>query len=78
MEREPYKIKENDQEFEQRMIDETLEINNRRTHLSSFIKSDKFKSLSGYHQGLLIKQSVFMEAYQKTVEERLLDLGVFS
>lgn len=78
MEREPYKIKEEVQDFEQRMIDEALEIHARRTHLNSFIKSDKFKSLSMYHQNLLIKQSVFMEAYQKTVEERLLDLGVFS
>lgn len=78
MEREPYKIKENVQDFEQRMIDETLEIHARRTHLSSFIKSDKFKGLSKHHQELLIKQSVFMEAYQKTVEERLLDLAVFS
>lgn len=62
--------------FEQRLIDELIELRKKRVKLDAFTGTETFNSLSRNHQELLQAQAGAMFAYEQILKLRLDDLGV--
>lgn len=62
--------------FEQRLIDELIELRKKRVKLDAFTGTETFNSLSRNHRELLHAQAGAMFAYEQILKLRLDDLGV--
>ena len=57
--------------YQQRVIDEHKELQERRQKLAPFIGSDKYRSLPNDEQNRLRRQHSIMVAYEDVLEERI-------
>ena len=62
--------------FEQRLIDELIELRKKRVKLDAFTGTEIFNSLSQTQRELLHAQAGAMFAYEQILKLRLDDLGV--
>jgi hypothetical protein len=59
------------QPFQQRVIDEKRELDEKLSKLISFIKADTFQELDSINQSLLRRQAGIMQDYSDTLELRI-------
>lgn len=59
------------QEFQQRVIDEKKELDEKRGKLSSFLTTDIFRHLPGTERERLLRQSYLMSQYSIVLGERI-------
>lgn len=60
------------QPYQQRVMDEMVELNERKSRLDKFIVAESFLSLDKTDQGLLLAQSEAMGAYLRILGLRVL------
>jgi len=58
-------------DFQQRVIDERIELDKKREKLEAFFHTDTFNSLSRNEQLLLQRQYAIMTIYSQTLEKRI-------
>jgi len=62
-------------DFKTRLLDEKAQLDERRSKLSPFIDSEKFKELPQVQQSLLKAQYGVMSTYSVILNERIENLG---
>lgn len=58
-------------EYQERVIEEKEELDNKRAKLDVFIEGDIFPALETKERKLLIKQAVIMSEYAKVLRKRI-------